>query len=90
MTQVNRINSSFYHSKFTTGRLKQMFKNFRTPIETTLSNIDELIDSKKAQQGVDTKKLMKAFALDMIGAFSQRPYINCDFSVQPSKISKCF
>jgi len=52
---------------FTSGRLKQMFKNFRVPIETTLNNIDELIDSKKAQEGVDVKKLMKSFALDIIG-----------------------
>ena len=44
-----------------------MFKNFKHPIETTLNNIEELIDSKKAQEGVDTKKLMKSFALDIIG-----------------------
>ena len=35
------------------------FQIFQHPIETTLKNIDELIDSKKAQEGVDAKKLMK-------------------------------
>ena len=47
---------------FTSGRLKQMFKNFKHPIETTLKNISEL-EGKDA----DAKKLMKSFALDIIG-----------------------
>jgi len=51
---------------FTTGRLKQMYKNFSYPIKTTLNNIEELIDSKQADK-VDAKKLMKSFALDTIG-----------------------
>ena len=39
-----------------------MFKNFKHPIETTLKNISEL-EGKDA----DVKKLMRSFALDMIG-----------------------
>ena len=43
-----------------------MFKNFSAPIQTTLNNIDEIIDGGKGDN-VDTKKLMKSFALDIIG-----------------------
>ena len=53
---------------FTTSRLKMLFNNFKYPINTTLDNIADLIDSKKAQDGVDTKKLMKSFSLDIIGS----------------------
>lgn len=50
---------------FASGRLKTMFKNFHVPVQTCSDNIEELISQNKGDT-VDVKKLMKAFALDMM------------------------
>jgi len=51
---------------FSSGRLKRMCKNFKEPVQTSLTNIDKLIENGQNQQ-IDIKKLMKAFSLDVIG-----------------------
>ena len=50
---------------FTSGKLKQMYKNFEYPIDNCACNIQQLIDAKKAHN-VEVKKLMRSFSLDII------------------------
>lgn len=70
---------------FTSNRLKLMFTNFDYPINNCLKNIDELIDAKK-NENVEVKKLMRSFALDIIGnvvfSLKTNAYKDDDFSIR--------
>lgn len=60
-----------------------MFKNFEKPIQTTLNNIEELINAKKGNE-INIKKVSKSFALDIIGnvvfSLETNSFKNDDFS----------
>ena len=44
---------------FTSGKLKQMYRNFGYPIDNCVANIEELIDARKGDS-VEVKKLVRS------------------------------